>query len=125
MYTSYFANVKNLPDDLEPIGIARGTPRGYRGESFRALAPTRPMLKLPRADYDEQFEAILAKLDPEEVYRELGENAVLLCWEKPGDWCHRRRVAEWFEEALGVEIPEYGFDRGSVLPYAEMPPATK
>jgi len=40
------------------------------------------------------------------VYEELGENAVLLCWEKDG-FCHRHLVADWLQEKLGIEIKEY------------------
>ncbi|MCL6442574.1 MAG: DUF488 domain-containing protein, partial [Alicyclobacillus sp.] len=50
-------------------------------------------------------------------YEELGENAVLLCYEKHNDWCHRRMVADWFEKELGVVVPELGFDRSETLPY--------
>ena len=125
MLTSDFANVQNIPDHLEPVGIARGTPRGYRGRSVKSLAPTWKMLKLPREEYDQQFDEILAQLDPVEIAEELGENAVLLCWERPHTWCHRRRVAEWLEAALGIEIPELGFERSECPPYAELPAAKK
>ena len=81
MQTSYFGNLKNIPDELEPVGIARGTPRGFKGRSCKSLAPTWAMLKLPRDEYDRQFDAILEGLDAGEVFEELGENSALLCWE--------------------------------------------
>ena len=46
------------------------------------------------------------------MYNELGENAVLLCYEKWDDiknnktFCHRRIVAKWLEDNLGVKIQE-------------------
>ena len=120
MFTSYFANVKKLPPDLVPVSIARGSPRGFTGKKELRLAPTWAMLKMQKPEYDADFAEILAKLDPAEIYQTLGENAVLLCWEKPGDACHRRLVAEWLEAALGIEIPEYGFDRIACPAYEEM-----
>jgi hypothetical protein len=120
MFTSYFANVKKLPADLVPVSIARGSPRGFTGKKELRLAPTWPMLKMQKSEYDARFAELLAKLDAAEIYQTLGENAVLLCWEKPGDACHRRLVAEWLEAALGIEIPEYGFDRIACLAYDEM-----
>ena len=30
----------------------------------------------------------------------------MLCWEPPGKFCHRRLVAKWLEEHLGVDVPE-------------------
>ncbi len=120
MFTSYFANVKKLSPELVPVSIARGSPRWFTGKQELRLAPTRAMLKMRKPDYDAAFADILAKLDPAEIYQSLGENAVLLCWEKPGDACHRRLVAEWLEATLGIEIPEYGLFRFACLPYNEM-----
>jgi hypothetical protein len=79
------------------------------------------MLKLKRPDYDRAFAAQLAGLDPQAVYDLLGENAVLLCWEAPGEGCHRRIVAEWLEAALVTEVPEFGFPRDQTPTYAETP----
>jgi uncharacterized protein (DUF488 family) len=55
----------------------------------------------------EYLRDVLDKLDPAKVVEELGFDAVLLCWEAPGRFCHRRLVAAWLEEALGIEVPEY------------------
>jgi len=36
------------------------------------------------------------------------ERLVLLCWEdlsKPGEWCHRRMLADWLE-GKGITVPE-------------------
>jgi len=83
VFTSYFANVKKLPPDLVPVSIARGSPRWFTGKKELRLAPSRIMLKMQKAEYDADFAEMLAKLDPAELYQALGENAVLLCWEKP------------------------------------------
>ena len=40
------------------------------------------------------------------AYHELGEDAVLLCYEEPGQFWHRRLVAEWFKLKLGVTVSE-------------------
>ena len=50
---------------------------------------------------------VLEKLDPVKAAEELGSDAVLLCWEAPDKFRHRRLVAVWLEEALGIEVPEY------------------
>lgn len=123
MFTSNFASVKKIvAQGLEPVGIAVGPPRWYTGRSDKRLAPTRAMLKMPREKYDPLFDAILAQLDPAQVAADLGPNAVLLCWEKPNvEACHRRRVAEWFEQALGIEVPELGFMRQLTPAYRDMP----
>jgi hypothetical protein len=121
LQTSYFGNLKKLSADLVPICIARGRPRSFRAFSELRIAPTREMLKLPREQYDAQFKALLEKLDPQALAVNLGDKAVLLCWEKPGEGCHRRIAAEWFEEKLGIVVPEYGVDRADTHPYATTP----
>jgi len=125
MMTSHYANVKNLPSDLEPVAISRGVPAWFKGRREQGLAPSWAMLKMTAADYDVHFARLLAKLDPRTIYDQLGENAVLLCWEKPNERCHRRAVAEWFERELGVVVPEYGLDRTACQAYAAMPSKLK
>lgn len=108
MQTSFFGNWKNLPKE-KCISIARGNPVWFHGRIYYPLAPTWEMIKrMTEAQYDQHYQEILSHLDARSVYNELGEDAILLCWEKPGQNCHRRMVAEWFEKELGVEVPEYG-----------------
>lgn len=92
----------------------KGTPAGYR--VFRQLAPRQDMLRLDLAAYrGRYFTEILGRLDPREVWDQLHQLAaphepVLLCWERldrPGQWCHRRMVAEWFQATLGHEVQEW------------------
>lgn len=49
---------------------------------------------------------MLDKLNPEKVYNELGDDAILLCWEKSNTFCHRYIVAEWFYKNLQIEVEE-------------------
>lgn len=98
------------------IAISRSVPlhtsKGYR--VYRALAPDRNMLRMAYEPYLERYRAFLHGLDPAATWDELhrlagGAEPVLLCWERlhePGEWCHRRMVADWFRETLGVDVPE-------------------
>lgn len=52
-------------------------------------------------------EDVLSKLDAQEVFNKLGERAIMICYEKPGEFCHRRLVARWLETELGILVPEY------------------
>jgi len=120
MQTSCFSRLKLITPPAYPVAISVGLPPWYRGDARPELAPTRAMLKLSHEEYEPRMRAILAKLDPAQIYRLLGAEAVLLCWEKPFLLCHRRMVAEWLEDALGLVIPELGYSREATPAYALM-----
>ena len=125
-----------LPDDHKRIGISRGTPRrlppGYR--VYRELAPGPWFNRVGIEEYYYLYRTeILGRLDPRAVADRLTELAgglvpVLLCFERPpaqaamisgdGEWCHRAMVAEWLSDALGVVVPEFGYED---LPQHEHP----
>lgn len=97
------------------ISIARWAPKIFNGPSHPALAPGSGLLKRPYDDYHALYLAQLASLDPKAEWESLiakvpGE-PVLLCWEhtpfKPGVFCHRRMVADWFYRTLGHSVQEY------------------
>lgn len=121
MFTSNYARIKRLPQDHIIIAISRKPPYWYKGRVELDLAPTSDMLKMSRQDYDAAFQQLLSRLDPAETLSRLGENCVLLCYESPNTWCHRRAVAEWFETNLGIVVPEFGFPREEILPYSALP----
>jgi hypothetical protein len=86
-----------------------------------ALAPTLRMLAMDHEDFLAAYLARLEALDARALADELGDNAVLLCWEAPGYRCHRRLVAEWFEAELGVELSELGLARGLTSAFEDLP----
>lgn len=111
MKTSYFGN-KTAAQDHKAVSIARWPPRWWGfGRRYILLAPSADLLKrakagLPWPEYVEEYKRdVLSKLDPVRVYADLTD-AILLCWEKPGDDCHRRLVADWIENALDVKVQE-------------------
>lgn len=109
MNTSYYAKSSKHPN---AVSIAGKAPAWYTGRQYKKLAPKYWFFKKFKEDGDEEFykiqykKEVLDKLDPQEVYKELGEDAVILCWEKSGKFCHRHLVAEWLSKALGIEIDE-------------------
>jgi len=48
----------------------------------------------------------LDNLDAAKVYQELGNDAILLCWERPNKFCHRHIVAEWLSKSLNIQVNE-------------------
>lgn len=114
MKTSYFGSRK-FKEGMNLVRISTSAPDWFPWplRSFPKLYPGWELLKRYKEGQDNQEEArvlyhsqVLSKLDPKEVWEELGEDAVLLCWEKTDSFCHRHLVAEWLEENLGVKIEE-------------------
>ena len=51
---------------------------------------------------------VLDKLDARQVLADLGgDDFVMLCWEQPGEFCHRLVVAAWLQKELGVKVEEF------------------
>lgn len=113
MNTSYFSNYKNIE---KPVSISAKPPKWYKGATYGQLAPSIQLVReynlghVSIYQYEDIFNEQLYRLNPEAVYSQLvqryGENATLICYEKPGDFCHRRLVALWLENKLGVKVPE-------------------
>ena len=105
MQTSNFATFRGSCDP-NLVSIPLRFPRGWGGRRYKALAPRREMLTMDEASYREGYQKILDGLDPQKVFEDLMADAILLCWEAPGKFCHRRLVAAWLEEKSGVQVPE-------------------
>ena len=117
MRTSYFARLKDISN---PVSICGKAPDWYHGPQFKVLAPKYDFFmayklgEIDAAGYTEAFNRlVLAPLDPYDTYSHIidtwGLRVTLLCYEKPGEFCHRRLVAKWFEDNLvGTHIPELG-----------------
>ena len=118
IYTSYFANLKNLEkEDIFPIGICCYPPKWFNGPNLGAIAPTPDILekcKSSHAEYEKRFKAeVLSIFKDINIlinrisYISGGKDVALCCYEKPSDFCHRHIVAKWFEEQTGIEVKEF------------------
>lgn len=114
IYTSYFANLKKLPDNIIPIAISTSVPNSIDILRYKKLAPTYNILNNYKKTNDvelyvkEYTEQILNKLNPQDVINELyslsnGKDIALICYEKYDKFCHRFVVAEW----LNADVKEY------------------
>lgn len=114
IYTTYFAQLKNLPENIIPISICGKAPDWYTGLQYKKLAPKYNFFMKWKEDHDNDYyvkcfnEQVLSKLNPISVYHELQELAdykeiALVCYEKPEDFCHRHLVAKWLSDRFDVE----------------------
>lgn len=109
MQTSYFAKSYNHPN---AVSISRKPASWFEGREYKKLAP--PMWLVMRTKLDKEYDfyifeytrTVLDKLDPKQVFEELGKDSVLLCHEGKGKFCHRHIVAKWLEKNLKIKIEE-------------------
>ena len=120
--TSYFWKALHEPNTSETyVSISRQKMKGAEtmGE-YTALMPTWDIIcKAHKLGYNEEsflayrdaYFAQLDKLNAHDVFNDL-QDCVLVCFESSMDiytgkkFCHRRMVAGWLEEKLGIIIPE-------------------
>lgn len=117
IFTSYFGQLKSLAKNgIIPISIARYSPGYYKGYTLLEVAPTGAMLKMDEEAYRRAYAEILRHVDANKLLRAIegigrGRNVALLCYEKPGELCHRRLLAEWIQKSVGVEVAEWGVSK--------------
>ncbi len=117
VYTSYFARAgKLIQANVTPIGIALYPPKFFYGSSISCLAPKRYMLndKLSEEEYTQLYIGdVLSKINipilKDTMLRMSNEKDIaLLCYEKPGEFCHRHIFSRWWLEETGELIEEWG-----------------
>jgi hypothetical protein len=121
IYTTYFAKLKKLPENIIHIAICAKPPVGYNGHIYRALATKYDFFAKYKIDgnakeFTENYVGqVLNQLNPvkvvTELYYQLGLapntcDIALVCFEKSTDFCHRHLVGEWLREA-GYECKEW------------------
>lgn len=112
IYTSNYARCGN---HKHAISISASSPSYYEGARRLDLAPSWKILNdyknqtIDDIEYTKQYLALLRQryLTPKEIYASLPHRTILLCYEKAGDFCHRRVLALWLEKHLDVKIPEW------------------
>lgn len=125
IYTTYFAKLRSLPKEITPIAICAKSPPGYRGHSYRALAPNYGFYSVYKETGNKEYftrcykDGVLANLNVARVvadlYYQVGKayldgDIALVCYEKSTDFCHRHLVAEWLRENK-FECEEFDFTK--------------
>ena len=125
IYTSYFAKLKSLPNEIFPISICGKAPDWYTGAQYKKLAPKYDFfMKWKETQDDDCYidcfkKQVLNNLNADEVLEELyklsnNKDIVLLCYETPDKFCHRHLVADWFNKH-GYKCEEYGHGKVVVM----------
>mgnify|MGYP003297035356 CR=1 FL=1 len=118
IYTSYFAKLNKLPNNIVPISICGKAPDWYTGLQYKKLALKYDFFIQWKQTHDDNYyiehfkSEVLDKLNINDVLQELymfshGHDIALICFEKPTDFCHRHLVADWITENTNEEVKEY------------------
>jgi hypothetical protein len=125
IFTSFWMNQELGGVDAVMVSTSRGRPRWSLPFSYRRLDELAPGDAAWREQEQEAFEgayrAQLEALGVEKIVSDLegigdGRPLVALCWEKPGQFCHRRLLADFLEREAGIVVPEL---RAGMLPQRE------
>lgn len=116
--TSNYASLKKIIEEnpnANVFSISVGPPKYVNMAHLPDFAPSWQMVKDIRAgiiteeQYTKKYLALLhqRKITPEVALKIIPEDAILLCYESPGEFCHRRILAEWLITHTGVRFDEW------------------
>ena len=124
IYTSYFGKIKNFPKNFVTVAICGGIPDFYTGLWYRKVAPKWNFFCEWKKNHDNNFyiehfnNEVLSKITPQDFINDIkkltnnAENVILLCYEKPNEFCHRHLVANWINNAnMGINIEEWNLQK--------------
>ena len=127
IYTGSY--ILNASKNNKVISISgdRGKSVGFDGKYCRELAPKKDMwdewhsnknkideIENNRFYIREYIKRNLINLNVKEMYYRLN-GYTLLCLEKNNEFCHRHIVAAWFEDELGITVPEIGMEEYGII----------
>jgi len=113
--TSYFGNknLSKIPKQLL-VSISARSPIDIR--IYKPLCPSWNLVsnykekRISEQDYIKiYYEEYLNRLDAQKTFNEIGEESIILCYERPEKFCHRHLVADWFKHNLNIDVKELMF----------------
>lgn len=104
--TSYIKNQEKLEKDgYTLVCVCLCKVPGFNGLYEFGFSPSKSVTLC--LDFESWEDDIKQKFN-EISYNKLPDKCALVCVEKPGDFCHRRIVAEVIQDQIGIEVKEYG-----------------
>lgn len=118
IFTSNFAKAKSLDSSKYlVVAISRYVPKGYSGVRELRFAPSRRLLMSYKKGLSSDlytrafFNELIDKENVYAIFKDLsrlsyGRDIVLCCYEKAGDFCHRRLISEFVLTHWNYDIKE-------------------
>ena len=137
IYTSHYdaCDLRNINRSFYSISGDKGALVNFKGKYCRELAPKHSFWdkwhnnigKIPEDENNqfyigEYWKQVLLPLSATEIYKKLDSpSTILLCYEKPSEFCHRHIVAAWLELEAQKIVPEVKIEKSGQLTIVERP----
>jgi hypothetical protein len=119
IYTGYYGGLSHIVGDITKVQVSNLAPVPVDIRFEKAIPDWAFIVKpykdglITKEEYEERYTLQLDKfreniLGVTEYFNSTGKDYILLCYEKPGDFCHRHILADYINKALGEgTIREY------------------
>lgn len=114
MYTGYYAKTKKYEEaGLKPVAVSGKVPPFFKGDRIKEFAPRFETFsrwknkEITNEEYETEYRDYLNTLNKDSICKYLGNNIILICYEKSGDFCHRHTLARWLMDNFCVEVIEW------------------
>lgn len=96
VYTSYFSNRRNFPDNFEVFSIVQYAPKWSKYRNIKDFAPSATLLRdykrgdVTDKEYTIRYMLEMSRIDIESILKSIkSDNVIFVCYEKPNEFCHR------------------------------------
>jgi hypothetical protein len=115
IYTGYYGGLSHIVGDITKVQVSNSAPVPVDIRFEKAIPDWAFIVKpykdglITKEEYEERYTLQLDKfreniLGVTEYFNSTGKDYILLCYEKPGDFCHRHILADYINKALGEGI---------------------
>ena len=112
IYTGYYSGLTRIVGNITKVQVSNSAPVPVDVRFEKAIPDWAFIVKpykdglITKEEYEERYILQLDKfreniLGVAEYFNSTGKDYILLCYEKPGDFCHRHILADYINKALG------------------------
>ena len=119
IYTGYYGGITRIVGDIAKVQVSNSAPVSVDIKFEKAIPDWAFIVKpykdglITKEEYEQRYTLQLDKfreniLGVIKYFSGTDKDYILLCYEKPGDFCHRHILADYINKALGENtIREY------------------
>lgn len=119
IYTGYYGGLTSIAGDITKVQVSNSAPVPVDIKFEKAIPDWAFIVKpykdglITKEEYEQRYTLQLDKFREKilgviKYFSSADKDYILLCYEKPGDFCHRHILADYINKALGENtIREY------------------